>query len=268
MEHKQYPPPNSLALAKIEKIMQFGAYCKLIEYNNTDAYLPIREVSSGWIKNIHEFIHEGQTVVCKIIYIDREKGTIDISLKKVTSKESKDKMGAFNLDNRLKALCQRAFKEVKLPVPQRNEINDYIMLQFKSYTNFVKALGEESESKGSAEEIKVPKRFKEAVLRIIEASRQNKKFIVAYDLSMSTQDTMNGIDNLKDVLHNISAAGVEVSYISAPKYKLMAEGTDYIDAEEKIKNAVNVIKSKLKAGSFDIEKEKLKKEKEDIMNRL
>ena len=177
-------------------------------------------------------------------------------------------MGAFNLDNRLKALCQRAFKEAKLPVSERNEINDYIMSQFKSYTNFVKALGEESETKGSAEEIKVPKRFKEAVLRIIEASRQNKKFIVAYDLSMSTQDTMNGIDNLKDVLNSISAAGVEVSYVSAPKYKLIAEGTDYTDAEEKIKNAVNVIKSKLKAGSFNIEKEKLKKEKEDIMNRL
>ncbi|EQD42303.1 translation initiation factor IF-2 subunit alpha [mine drainage metagenome] len=268
MEYKQYPPPNSLALAKIEKIMQFGAYCKLLEYNNTDAYLPIREVSSGWIKNIHEFIHEGQTVVCKIIYIDREKGTIDISLKKVTSKESKDKMGAFNLDNRLKALCQRALKEVKLPVPQRAEINDYIISQFKTYTNFVKALGEESGSQAESEEIKVPKRFKEAVLRIIEASRQNKRYIVAYDLSMSTQDTMHGIDNIKDVLRNINNADVKIDYVSAPKYKLVAEGTDYIDAEEKIKQAVNIIKDKLKSGNFNIEKEKLKKEKEDIMDRL
>ncbi len=268
MGFKQYIPVNSLALAKIEKIMQFGAYCKLIEYNNADAYLPIREVSSGWIKNIHEFIHEGQTVVCRITYIDTEKGTIDISLKKVTSKESKDKMGAFNLENRLRALCQRAFKETKLPVPQRTEINNYIMATFNNYTNFVKALGEEGESKGEAEGIKVPKRFKEAVLRIIEASRQNKKYIVAYDLSMSTQDTMNGIDNIKDILQSINHEGVEISYVSAPKYKLVAEGADYTEAEEKIKRAASIIKSKLKNGSFNIEKEKLKKEKEDIMNRL
>ena len=268
MEYKQYIPVNSLALAKIEKIMQFGAYCKLIEYNNTDAYLPIREVSSGWIKNIHEFIHEGQTVVCKIIYIDREKGTIDISLKKVTSKESKDKLGAFNLDNRLKALCQRAFKEVKIPVPQRSTINDYIISQFKTYTNFVKALSEESKSGNELETVKVPKRVKEAVLRIINASKQNKKYIVAYNLSMSTQNTIDGIDNIKNILRDISHEDVNVSYVSAPKYKLVAEGTDYMNAEDKIKQAVSIIKSKLKNGSFSIEKEKLKKEKEDIINSL
>jgi hypothetical protein len=48
----------------------------------------------------------------------------------------------------------------------------------------------------------------------------------------------------------------------------MAEGTDYSDAEEKIKNVETLIKDKLAKGVFEIEKEKLRKEKEDIISTI
>ena len=86
------PQVGSSVIAKVIRVAQFGAYCKLPEYNDIDVFLPIREVSSGWIKNIHEFVHNGQIVVCKVIYIDKEKGTIDVSIKKITNKESKEKL--------------------------------------------------------------------------------------------------------------------------------------------------------------------------------
>ena len=52
---KELPEERELVLVKISKIMPHGAYCELIEYG-MDAYLPISEIASGWIKNIHEFI--------------------------------------------------------------------------------------------------------------------------------------------------------------------------------------------------------------------
>jgi translation initiation factor 2 subunit 1 len=70
--------------------MPHGAYCELVEYK-ADAYLPIGEVASGWIKNIREFIKEGQKDVAKVVFVDQNKRALDISLKKVTAKEKKDK---------------------------------------------------------------------------------------------------------------------------------------------------------------------------------
>ena len=67
---KELPDVSEFVIIKITKIMPHGAYCRLIEYNS-DAYLPISEVSSGWIKNIHEFIKEGQQDVAKVIFVDR-----------------------------------------------------------------------------------------------------------------------------------------------------------------------------------------------------
>ena len=64
------------------------------------------------------------------------------------------------------------------------------------------------------------------------------------------------------------AAGVDVSYISAPKYRFVSDGKDYVEAESKIKKAEISISSKLKKGVFKLEKEKLKKEKEDILAQI
>ena len=57
------PKVGELVIATVSKISKFGAYCRLPEYNDLEVFLPIREISSGWIKNIREHIHEGQKLV-------------------------------------------------------------------------------------------------------------------------------------------------------------------------------------------------------------
>ena len=134
------PKVSDLVVVKIERVVQFGAYCKLIEYNNKDAYLPIKEVSSGWIKNIHEYIHNGQTVVCRIIFIDKIKGTIDVSIKKVNNKQSKDKLDSYNLQKRLLALYQQSLKEAKITnVSEKEQILQTINEMFPSFMDFMKS---------------------------------------------------------------------------------------------------------------------------------
>ena len=85
MPDARVPRRGELVLVTVAKISNFGAYCRLIEYNNIEAFLPIREVSSGWIKNIREYIHEGQKLVCFVNNLDPDRGTIDVSLKKVSA---------------------------------------------------------------------------------------------------------------------------------------------------------------------------------------
>ena len=110
MEGDKLPRQGGLVLVVVSKITNFGAYCKLIEFDNVEAFLPIREVSSGWIKNIREYIHDGQKLVCYVHGVDKEKGTIDISLKRVSPKDSKEKIRSYNLEKRLNALFAQTLK--------------------------------------------------------------------------------------------------------------------------------------------------------------
>ncbi|MGD0511465.1 MAG: S1 RNA-binding domain-containing protein, partial [Candidatus Micrarchaeaceae archaeon] len=110
MESQNTPRVGELVIANVAKISKFGAYCRLPEYNDLEVFLPIKEVSSGWIKNIREHIHEGQKLVCSVTFFDKEKGTIDISLKRVSPGNSKEKIRSYNLEKRLAALFLQALK--------------------------------------------------------------------------------------------------------------------------------------------------------------
>ncbi len=263
-EQKRIPKVGELVIAQISKIMPFGAYCKLLEYDNLDVFLPIKEVSSGWIKNIHEFIHEGQKVVCKVIFYDVNRQSVDVSIKKVTPQDSKQKINVYNLERRLNALFLQAVRASGLD-QQKNEMIAQALAEFQSYTNTIRnAAGSTKEF----QESKLPKKLRDSIQKLIETSRKKKKYEVSYIMRLSTYNTKNGASELRDILSSIAEKGVNVQYISAPKYHLMAAGKDYADAEGKIKSAADMISEKLKKGEFEIEKEKHKKEKEDILATL
>ncbi|MGC8649239.1 MAG: S1 RNA-binding domain-containing protein [Candidatus Micrarchaeia archaeon] len=258
------PKLGSLVIATISKVMPFGAYCRLPEYNNLEVYLPIKEVSSGWIKNIHEFIHEGQTLVCKVVFFDENRQTIDISIKKVTPTEAKQKMNEYNLEKRLVGLFQRALKVSKLS-DKKESIEASVIKEFGSYTNFIREASSNSEYFNS---FKLPKKLKTELLKLLEVSHKEKTYKVLYLMTISSHDTSKGVEELKNIFRGIEEQGVSIKYISAPKYSVIATGRSYLEAEKKIHNAIEFVKKQNFNGVFELEKEKLKKEKIDILNTL
>src|SRR5208283_5107482 len=160
MPYGNPPRIGELVIAQVSKISQFGAYCRLLEYNNLEVFMPIREVSSGWIKNIREFIHEGQNLVCKVTLYDKERNTIDVSLKRVTPKDAKDKIGIYNLERRLAGLLQQAAKQAGLQ--PKDELLGRLHSEFGSYANLFQQATANSEQ---FERLKVPKKLKEEIQR-------------------------------------------------------------------------------------------------------
>jgi translation initiation factor 2 subunit 1 len=262
-EKQLQPKHGELVIAIVAKITKYGSYCKLPEYNNIEVFLPLREISSGWIKNIHGFLREGQNTVGKVILIDKEKKTIDISLKRVMPKEAKEKTGQYNLEKKLEALfTQKAKPSAKNDQPYQ-QLAQTIRSEFGTYVNFaINGLKRTPQFQQS----KVPEELRKQFVDAIEAARKSRKFFVSYTLTLSTTDSVSGVARMKEIIENIEKRGVEAKYMSAPKYSLKAEGTDYADAEKKIRDSETMIKSKInKTFTFSIDKDKLKKEREGLL---
>jgi translation initiation factor 2 subunit 1 len=256
------PKVGEHVIATVSKVARFGAYCRLLEYDNLEVFLPIREVSSGWIKNIREHVHEGQKVVCSVLFYDREKGTIDVSIKRVTQSQAKEKIRAYNLEKRLTALFAQSVKMSGL-YDEKQALIQRALTEFSTYTNLMdNALADSEEFKKSA----LPKKLKDTLIENYESNRKKRRYIVAYTMTLSTFNTMSGITELRDIISEVKRLGINVSYIGAPHYRLVAEGEDYSKAEEKIAQATQLVQSRLKKGVFEIEKEKLKKATEDILS--
>ena len=73
---------------KVTRITNFGAFVELPD--KTTGMVHISEVSSSFIKDIHEKLSEGDTVKVKVIDIN-EKGKIALSIKKALPQEEEPK---------------------------------------------------------------------------------------------------------------------------------------------------------------------------------
>ena len=232
---KQMPEVGEFVIIKITKIMPHGAYCRLSEYN-MDAYLPISEVSSGWIKNIHEFGKEGQQDVAKVIFVDREKRSVDVSLKKATSKNKKDKINEYSLEKHAEGIFNKAV-EASGAADRRAQLAIDVSEYSKTYMDLVNDIFEGRDPLSGFKD----NAFKEALYSIVAKTIKPKIYTVAYNVELTTSDTRSGIGTIKEAFGNVEKEGIVVQYLGAPRYRLVATDSSYLKAEERIKKANKIL---------------------------
>ena len=86
------PEIGEFVVVTIIRIMPYGAYAALDEYDDVEGLLHISEISSRWVKNIRDHVRERQKVVLKVLRVDSEKRHIDLSLRRVNEREKREKL--------------------------------------------------------------------------------------------------------------------------------------------------------------------------------
>jgi len=55
-----FPNINDVVICKVTKIADFGVFAELLEYDNMEGFVHISQISSTWIKNIHNNVKQKQ----------------------------------------------------------------------------------------------------------------------------------------------------------------------------------------------------------------
>lgn len=110
----EWPEVGDLVIATVLDVTDFGAYVKLDEYDKK-GLLHISEISSSWIRNIRDFVREGQKIVLKVLRVDAEKGHIDLSLRRVTKRERTEKIMFWKKEKKAEALVRSISEKTGLP---------------------------------------------------------------------------------------------------------------------------------------------------------
>ena len=228
----ELPEKDELVIAVIRKIMPYGAFCTLPEYENMEAFLHVSEIAPRWIKNIHEFISEGQQQVAKIYRIDREKNQVDLSLKRVSEEEKKRKLELIRTEKRADKLLSVALKESGAKV-SADEAREAIEKEFEDvWAAFTQAMerGEEALAK-----VDIPKSLKTQITAIAKKNIKKPSVEVMGILNL----TCWGEDGIGDIRNILSAAGdVQISYLGAPRYKITLNASSYKEGEKKLEGII------------------------------
>ncbi len=249
------PEPGEIVVCKITKVLNYGVFVDLLEYEGAQGFVHISQVSSSWIKNIRNFVKEGQIRAAKVSHLDPKKKQIDISFNKVSAGVQRAKIEEWKQFKRSQKLIELVAKQKKesLDVAWR-EIAEPLLQTYDSlYEAFQKIL-----SDGEQAAAGVPKKWLPPLIEVISKNVEIPKKTVKGVLTLSSNEP-DGVLLIKDALiyarNSVKDAEVDIYYAGSGKYVVKVDSFDYKVAEGVIKelaeNAINKIKTSGGKGEFE-----------------
>ncbi|CEQ39334.1 SPOSA6832_00860, partial [Sporobolomyces salmonicolor] len=83
----RFPEVDELVMVQVKQIQEMGAYVKLLEYDNIEGMILLSELSRRRIRSIQKLIRVGRNEVVVVMRVDKEKGYIDLSKRRVSAED-------------------------------------------------------------------------------------------------------------------------------------------------------------------------------------
>jgi len=246
------PETGELVVGTVVRIVPYGAYITLDEYNNIEGLLHISEISSSWVKNIRDHVREGQKAVLKVLRADPEKVHVDLSLRRVNEREKREKLLEWKRERRGKKLLDMAAERMKVsPEEAFEKVGVILEDRFGSlYAGFEKATGE---GMAPLTKVNVPQDWAKVIVEIAKAKVRIPRMKVRGTLELSCSKP-NGVAVLREAFKK--AAGIKkpentdirIYVTGAPKYRIEVLAGSYKEVEKLLEDAVQVVLKTVEAG--------------------
>jgi translation initiation factor 2 subunit 1 len=251
LKKPDWPEVGDLVIATVEEVTDFGAYAKLDEYDKK-GLLHISEISSSWIRNIRDFIREGQKVVLKVLRVDTEKGHIDLSLRRVTKRERIEKIMFWKRERKAETLLRSLSEKTGLPLEEVYEKAGAPMeKEYGLYEGFEKVV---REGIGALTKIGIPEDIATVIVEIAKERMHVPMVKVKGVVELRTANP-KGVEIIKEVFLNAKKteksreAKLRFYVIAAPKYCIEVMAENYKNAEAVLQRvSENIISNIDKAG--------------------
>lgn len=236
-----FPEDGELVVCTVKNVKNFGAFVTLDEYEDKEGFVHVRDVATGWVKYIRDFIREGQKIVCKVLGVDSAKGHIDLSLKSVNEHQKREKVQQWKNENKAEKLVEIVAERLSITVDEAYDLfgNDVLEEYETLYGAFESAVSSPDEFRSDFSGDWVD-------TFVIVAEENVTAPYVQIDGILEMRSTApDGIDVIKRSLdEGLKAAkddDVIIQYIGAPRYRIVITADEYKDAEETMKRVSSAV---------------------------
>lgn len=113
---EKYPEIDSFVMVNVKQIAEMGAYVKLLEYDNIDGMILLSELSRRRIRSIQKLIRVGRNEVVVVLRVDKEKGYIDLSKRRVSPEDIVKCEERFNKGKMVASIMRHVAEKTKTPM--------------------------------------------------------------------------------------------------------------------------------------------------------
>ncbi|HIJ97828.1 TPA: translation initiation factor IF-2 subunit alpha [archaeon] len=249
-----FPNKDELVVATITKVQNYGAFGRLEEYQNCEGMIHISEISNRWIKNIGDFVKDGDRVVVKVLRVDAEKGHVDLSLKSVKEAQRKEVLDLFKKEQRARKLIEQAAKKLKAD-KEVDEVIESIYANSDSVFDVLQNATVEGDK--VFEEIKISDEWKKTLVKLAKDNIEAPRVEIKATLEMESRAS-NGVEIVRTALTGVKKkklpkdVELKLKYLGAPKYRLELGAPNYKIAEQVLDGITKDLNSAIQKGQGSV----------------
>lgn len=112
----KYPEVDDLVVVNVRQIAEMGAYVRLLEYDNIEGMILLSELSRRRIRSIQKLIRVGRNEVVVVLRVDKEKGYIDLSKRRVSAEDIAKCEERFNKSKAVHSILRHVAEKQEVPL--------------------------------------------------------------------------------------------------------------------------------------------------------
>jgi translation initiation factor 2 subunit 1 len=224
---------GDIVLCTVDRIVGTTVFVHIEE--NGEGSIVFSEIAPGRIRNIRDYVVPKKKIVCKILRISGDR--IDLSLRRVTQKEQKEIKEKNKLEKSyesiIKSVLGEKAKTIIEEILKKEKVLDFLQRARENPKELEKIVGIENSKK---------------ILEILNSQQKSKIAVVKKEITLKSTAS-DGIEAIKNILEDIK--GLEIRYISAGRYSLEKEDKDLKEADQKLREIIEIIEKKAKSRDID-----------------
>lgn len=244
MSEEKWPERDELVVATVTKVFPHGAFVKIEEYN-MEGMIHISELSPKWIKDVHDIVQEGKRLVAQVLRVDRERGHIDLSIKRLSEGLIRKRMREWKNEQKAQKLIELAGKRLKKEKDVHqviSQIEDEYDLVYDAFESAV------VEGKKVFEKAGLDAAWAGELAKVAGENIKKKEISITGFVELRSGKP-EGVEDIRKALIEVEKMGGDVQYVGSPTYRIKISAPDYKSAEKKLKEmADKAIGSLEKAG--------------------
>lgn len=254
-----FPEDSELVLCTVTGIQHHIVFVRLDEYDKT-GIIHISEIAPGRVRNIREYVAEGKKIVCKVLRVNEERGQLDLSLRRVTEYQKRQKANQIKQEQLAEKIIEFAAKELKKPFEEVYAVISKAVL--KTYPYVYACFEDIVNNEATLENLGVDKKIA-ATLEVLVKQRIKPPEVQIEGNFMMTTFAPHGVADLKKVLAIAVKDGISPMYLGGGRYHVSLKDKDYKAAEERLAKTVDAVLAAGKKLGITAEFQRIEKGKKD-----
>ena len=251
------PEEGELVLCTVTNIHHHSVFCNIDEYGKT-GMIHISEVAPGRIRNLRDYVVPEKKVICKVLKIDQEKGHIDLSLRRVTEMQKRQKNNEIKQEQKAEKMVEQFAKlNKKDPKKLYDELFQKIS---KKYELLSHCFEEVALNDFDLISLGIEKSLASDLTELIKDKIKPPEVEIKELVKILIHDS-NGVDIIKEAL--LSAAKVskdcDIKYKGGGKYAVVIKAEDYKKAEKILESCNNTISGVIEKAHGTVEFNRIEK---------